>query len=61
MIALAVPGECRDRYELAEVFSVTIGGRAQHLTEIDVDDLLNAVRDRPAGQRLSTLRSGRIQ
>lgn len=60
-IALAVPGECRDRYELAESFSVAIGGRARHLTELYVDDLLAPVRDRPAGQRLRTLRSGRIQ
>lgn len=60
-IALAVPGECRDRYELAESFSVAVGGRAEHLPDLDVDDLLARVRDRPAVQRLSTLRRGRIQ
>lgn len=60
-IALAVPGECRDRYELVESFSVAVGGRAEHLPDLDVDDLLARVRDRPAGQRLSTLRTGRIQ
>jgi uncharacterized protein (TIGR04141 family) len=60
-IALAVPGECRDRYELAESFSVAIGGRARHVPELDVDDLLDRVRDRPTGQRLRALRRGRIQ
>jgi uncharacterized protein (TIGR04141 family) len=60
-IALAVPGECRDRYELVESFSVAVGGRDEHRPELDIDDLLARVRDQPAGQRLSTLRTGRIQ
>jgi uncharacterized protein (TIGR04141 family) len=60
-VALAVPGECRDHYELAESFSVAIGGRACHLTELHLDDLLDPVQDRPAGERLQTLRGGRIQ
>lgn len=60
-IALAVPGECRDRYELVESFSVAVGGRSGHLPDLDVDDLLAPVRDRPAGKRLPTLRTGRIQ
>jgi uncharacterized protein (TIGR04141 family) len=60
-IALAAPGECHDRYELAESFTVTIDGRARHVPELQVDDLLDPVRDRPAGQRLRTLHRGRIQ
>ncbi len=60
-VALAVPGECRDRYELAESFSVAIGGRPRQVPELDMDDLLAGVREKPAGQRLATLRRGRIQ
>ncbi|MGH3569941.1 MAG: DUF6119 family protein [Pseudonocardia sp.] len=60
-VALAVPGECRDRYELAESFSVGCGGRAEQVPDLDVDDLLGRVRDKPAGQRLRALRNGRIQ
>lgn len=60
-IALAVPGECRDRYELAESFSVALGGPARQVPELDVDDLLARVSDKPTGQRLRALRGGRIQ
>jgi uncharacterized protein (TIGR04141 family) len=60
-VALAVPSECRDRYEFAESFKVTIAGNAQRLTELDVDDLVAAVRHLSDGHRLRTLREGRIE
>lgn len=60
-VGLAVPSECRDRYEFAESFKVSIAGNVQQLTELDVDDLVAAVRDRSDGNRLQTLREGRIE
>lgn len=60
-VALAVPGDCRDRYELVESFSVTVGGQSVHLPELSVHDLLDPIRDRPVGQRLTALHRGRVQ
>jgi uncharacterized protein (TIGR04141 family) len=60
-LALAVPSDCRDRFEFAESFTVTLAGRSRQVGELDVDDLVGTVADRPEGQRLRTLRQGRIQ
>lgn len=60
-VALGVPGECRDRYDFAESFSVAVGGRAEQMPELDIDDLFARLRDKPDGQRLQVLRNGRIQ
>jgi uncharacterized protein (TIGR04141 family) len=60
-IGLAVPSECRDRYEFAESFKVSIAGNVRQETELDVDDLVAAVRDRTDGSRLQALREGRIE
>lgn len=60
-LALAVPGDCRDRFEFAESFTVTIAGQPAQVGELDVNDLVAAVADRPQGQRLRALRQGRIQ
>ncbi|WP_432931959.1 DUF6119 family protein [Microbispora sp. CA-135349] len=60
-MALAVPSVCRDRFEFAESFKVTLAGRPQHYTELDLDQFITAVQGRPEGSRLLTLRKGRIQ
>ncbi|MGH3829052.1 MAG: DUF6119 family protein [Pseudonocardiaceae bacterium] len=60
-LALAVPSDCRDRFEFAESFSVALAGQSRQVGELDVDDLVGAVRDKPKGQRLRALRQGRIQ
>jgi uncharacterized protein (TIGR04141 family) len=60
-LALAVPSDCRDRFEFAESFSVALAGKSRQVGELDVDDLVGAVADKPKGQRLRALRQGRIQ
>ncbi|CAN3982861.1 DUF6119 family protein [Kitasatospora purpeofusca] len=60
-VALAVPGECRDRFEFAEAFRLRLAGRNELVAALDVADLAEAVRARPQGQRLATLRSGRVE
>jgi uncharacterized protein (TIGR04141 family) len=60
-MALAVPSVCRDRFEFAESFKVTLAGSSQHYAELDIDQFLAAVQRRPQGSRLQTLRKGRIQ
>jgi uncharacterized protein (TIGR04141 family) len=60
-IALAVPGECRDRFEFAECFRVALAGRSQMFDELDAGQLISAVRHKAAGGRLSALRAGRIE
>jgi len=60
-VGLAVPSECRDRYEFAESFRVSIAGNVGQPTELDVDDLVAAVRHLPDNDRLRTLRKGRIE
>lgn len=60
-VALAVPGECRDHYDRAEAFTVTLAGKATLHHELDVDPILTAVRPLPAGKRLRALRAGRVQ
>jgi hypothetical protein len=51
----------RDRFEFAESFTLALAGRSQQVGELDVDDLVGAVADKPEGQRLRALRQGRIQ
>lgn len=60
-LALAVPSECRDRFEFAESFKVTLAGRSQWHADLDVDQFVAAVRRRPEGSRLQALREGRIE
>ncbi|MGH3916284.1 MAG: DUF6119 family protein [Pseudonocardiaceae bacterium] len=60
-LALAVPSDCRDRFEFAESFSIALAGKSRQVGELDVDDLIGAVADKPEGQRLRALRQGRIQ
>lgn len=60
-IALAVPSACRDRFEFAESFTVSLAGSSRNVAELDVDDLTAAVRTRPEGHRLRALRDGRIE
>lgn len=60
-LALAVPSDCRDRFEFAESFTLALTGHSQQVGELDVDDLVGAVADKPEGQRLRALRQGRIQ
>ncbi|GAA3550379.1 hypothetical protein GCM10022419_033260 [Nonomuraea rosea] len=61
LLALAVPSLCRDRYDFAESFKVTLGGRSQHHAELEIDQLVVAVRHRRPGNRLRALRDGRVQ
>ncbi|MFI6498905.1 DUF6119 family protein [Nonomuraea typhae] len=61
LLALAVPSLCRDRYDFAESFKMTLGGRSQHHTELGIDQLVEAVQNRQPGSRLRALRDGRIQ
>ena len=60
-IALAVPGECRDRFEFAECFKVTLAGSSEMYDELDASQLVAAVRDKPEGNRLPALRAGRVE
>ncbi|MGQ0778949.1 MAG: DUF6119 family protein, partial [Pseudonocardiales bacterium] len=60
-LALAVPSDCRDRFEFAESFSIALAGRSQQVGKLDVNDLIGAVAEKPEGQRLRALRQGRIQ
>jgi uncharacterized protein (TIGR04141 family) len=60
-IALAVPGECRDRFEFAECFKVTLAGNSEMYDELDADQLIEAVRHKPDGDRLAALRAGRVE
>jgi uncharacterized protein (TIGR04141 family) len=57
-LALAIPGECRDRFEFAESFKVTLAGSSQQPADLDVDELVAAVRHRQQGSRLRALRQG---
>ncbi len=59
-MALAVPSECRDRFEFAESFTVTIAGSSWQPAELDLEELVAVVRHRPQGSRLQALRQGRI-
>lgn len=60
-VALAVPSVCRDRFDLAESFKVTLSGRSQQYVELDADQFTAAVRSGPQGSRLRALREGRVQ
>ena len=60
-VALAVPGECRDRFEFAESFRVTLAGGSKMIDELDASELIAAVRAKPDGDRLPMLRAGRIE
>ncbi|MFE6978226.1 DUF6119 family protein [Streptomyces sp. NPDC057682] len=60
-MALAVPSVCREHFEFAESFKVTLAGHAGQHAELDVDQLVAAVQRRPEGGRLRALREGRIQ
>lgn len=59
-LALAVPGDCRERYDATESFAVHVSGRTTWSAELDIDDLREIVADRPVGQRLSALREGHV-
>ncbi|WP_017572807.1 DUF6119 family protein [Nocardiopsis halotolerans] len=60
-VALAVPSECREGFDAAETFRVKLTGRTRNLSELDADVLTLPVRERPVGERLSTLRKGKVQ
>jgi len=60
-IALAVPGDCRERYEFAESFKVTLAGTSEVYDELDIGHLVDTVKSEPQGARLPSLRAGRIQ
>src|SRR6266568_1339721 len=60
-IALAVPGECRDRFEFAECFKVTLAGSSEMYDELDAGQLVAVVRHKPDGERLPALRAGRVE
>ncbi|MFW6639111.1 DUF6119 family protein [Nocardiopsis algeriensis] len=60
-VALAVPSECRERFDQAETYRVTVAGRRETVSELDADILTNAVRTRPPGKRLEELRKGKVQ
>ena len=59
-LALAVPTGCRDRYDFAESFVLTLGDPVR-IGELDIDDLVGLVAERPDGLRLSALRNARVQ
>ena len=60
-IALAVPSECRDRFEFTECFKVTLARSSEIYDELDAGQLVTAVRHKPDGERLQALRAGRIE
>jgi uncharacterized protein (TIGR04141 family) len=60
-IALAVPGECRDGFECAESFKVTLAGSSEMYDELNASQVIAAVRNKPAGDRLPALRAGRVE
>jgi uncharacterized protein (TIGR04141 family) len=59
-LALAVPTACRDRYDLAESFVLTLRD-AVRVAELTIEDVIGLVAGRPDGLRLSALRGARIQ
>ena len=60
-IALAVPSDCRDRFEFAESFRVALAGSSEMYNELDADQLVTAVRHKPDGDRLLALRAGWVE
>lgn len=60
-MALAVPSECKERFEFAEAFRLRLAYRNEFVAGLDVADLVEAVRTRAQGQRLTTLRAGRVE
>ena len=60
-MALAIPSDCRDRFEFAESFKVTIGGNPETCGELDVNELIALVNGELDGERLPALRAGRIE
>ncbi|MEE2044763.1 TIGR04141 family sporadically distributed protein, partial [Nocardiopsis tropica] len=60
-VALAVPSECREGFDATETFRVKLVGRTRNLSELDADVLTFPLRERPVGERLSTLRKGKVQ
>lgn len=61
-LALSVPGECAPYTEEARAVRITCGSRVTQVDELDLDDVLQAVRDRSDGRRLAALKqSVRIQ
>jgi uncharacterized protein (TIGR04141 family) len=60
-MALAIPSDCRERFEYAESFKVTLGGNPETHDELDVNELVTLVKAEPDGKRLPALRAGRIE
>lgn len=59
-LAVAVPSSCRDRFDLAESFVLTLGDPVR-VGELHLEDVVRLVVNRPDGLRLSALRGARIQ
>lgn len=60
-VGLAVPSECRERFDAAETFKIMLAGRTRYVDDMDAKVLTESVRGRPEGQRLQTLRKGKVQ
>jgi uncharacterized protein (TIGR04141 family) len=60
-MALAVPSECREHFEFTESFKVTLAGGSEMYDELDIGQLVQAVKNEPKGARLSALRKGRVE
>ena len=59
-LALAVPSDCRERYDATESFAIHVSGRTEWHAEFDIDDLRDLVASRPDGERLKALRQGHV-
>ncbi|MEU6756396.1 DUF6119 family protein [Streptomyces sp. NPDC046685] len=60
-MALSAPSECLDRFGFADAFALSRGARTEVVEELELDHLLDFVRDLPAESRLRTLKDMRVQ
>lgn len=60
-VGLAVPSECREGFDAAETFKIMLAGHTRYVDDMDAKVLIESVRNRPEGQRLPTLRKGKVQ
>ncbi|MEU2974436.1 DUF6119 family protein [Nocardiopsis alba] len=60
-IGLAVPSECREGFDSAETFRVRIARHTRTISELDAQALLGPVASCAPGERLETLRKGKVQ
>jgi uncharacterized protein (TIGR04141 family) len=59
-MALTVPSEARERFDLAEAFRVSVAGHRETVTDLDAESLVRTAKSQVPGRRLEALRKGRV-